>query len=341
MNPSTTPPNSDPPDPAQVLALPLSARALNYWRIFVSPDGKVIRGYVFMSASLLFFASHALMIKYLHVNHQISVWQTLWFRFLVGGVVTAAAFGPRGLLKPLRVVTRKMLAVRGFIGVIGTALFYVAIPFLGAGIASLIGFTFVIWSILLAAWFLKEPLSRHRILWMAVAFAGLILLAKGGGLQAVQAPWYAYLIALGGAVAGGIVIVIIRHLHQTESTATIFWAQSSWGVVMVLPVLIGIWKTPTPGELGLLLFSGSLAAFGQLAMTEGFRHLSVGAGAGFQMAVPVLTAIGGVLFLEEHLALLQWAAAGLIVLGTWRCVLPNSRKSRPARVEARGEGKEP
>jgi len=320
---ASPPPHFTPPAP----------RTPVFQRLFVPPPvelpgsvasftPRLLRGYLLMGTSVIFFAIHALVVKHLHTAHHIDVWQTLWVRFLIGSIVTCAVFLPRGELKPLRAVKVPLLAFRGFMGVLGTICFYVTIPKLGAGVASLIAFTFVLWSILLAAWILSEVLTPRRLTWMTVAFVGLVLLMLRSNSNTELAPWYFYAIALCGAVSAGFVIVSIRHLHHSETTPTIFWAQCAWGIVLTAPALFFIWKTPSLYEAGVLLFCGLLAVAGQLCMTDGFKHLSVGAGAGFQLAVPVLTAIGGVLLLGEHLGFLQWFAAGLIVLGTWFCVTP-------------------
>ena len=282
----------------------------------------ILRGCILMSASLAFFTAHTLLIKSLSVFHGISVWQTLWFRFFVSAVITALVFGPGGDLKFWRVTHHRYLLARGLLGVIGTAFFYLAIDGLGAGVATLITNTYVVFSILLAAWLLKEPLSLRRLAWIAVALTGLAILTTAGKVSGMTSSgtWVDYLIAVGGALTAGVVIVIIRKLHRTESTATIFWAQCGWGTVLITPILPFVWSTPTGPAFGLLMTCATLACMGQLTMTAAFRHLPVSMGAGFQMALPVLTAFGGVLFLNEQLAIIQWFAAALIIFGTFNAV---------------------
>ena len=277
-----------------------------------------------MGVSVICFAAHTLLIKHMSVAHGISAWQSLWFRFLVGVLVTAMVFGPKGELRALRVVHRKLLIYRGLLGVVGTAFFYLTIPKLGAGISTLLSCAYVIISILLATWFLKEGLSMERLLWIALTFVGLAVLSGTGDSSTADAnPWY-FVLAFGGAVIAGFVIIIVRKLHQSENTPTIFWAQCSWGVVLALPTLLLTWRDPTPMGWGLLFLCGFLSALGQLAMTDGFRLLSVGMGAGFQMALPVLATLGGVAFLDESLTAWQMVAAVLIVFGTWRTIVAKS-----------------
>lgn len=295
------------PDPSQ--AAPASA--------------ELARGSIFMGASVVFFATHALLIKELYVSHGISPWQTLWFRFSVGCLVTAAVFSPRGELKPWRVWHRKLLVLRGVFGVIGTGLYYFTIPLIGAGIATLIGCSYVVFSILLAAWLLREKLTVKRGIWVGIAFVGLALLTKSPQNAAAgtsSAASWVYLLAFAGGLCAACVIITIRKLHHTEATPTIFWAQCAWGVALTTPILFYVWTTPTLAGWGLLGFCGLLSALGQLFMTAGFRHLPVAIGSSFQMGLPVLATLGGVAFLGEHLSLIQWIAATVVVIGTWRTV---------------------
>lgn len=283
-------------------------------------NAEIARGSLFMGASVVFFATHALLIKQLYVEHGISPWQTLWFRFFVGVIVTAAVFGPRGDLKALRIFHHRLLILRGVFGVFGTALYYYSIPHIGAGIATLIGCSYVPFSILLAVWLLRERLTIWRGVWVAITFVGLALLSRSDGAGMPPVEPRIYFMALSGGLFAACVVVAIRKLHRTESIATIFWAQCAWGVLLTAPILYFVWKTPSPAVWGLLGLMGLLASLGQLFMTAGFRHLSVAAGSGFQMGLPVLATLGGVAFLGEHLIALQWFGAALVVFGTWQTV---------------------
>jgi len=280
----------------------------------------LLRGSLLMMGSLVFFALHTLVIKELAVTHHVGPWQSLWFRFAVSAVVTIAIFAPRKQIAWLRVGHSKLLIARGVVGALGTAFFYLTIPKLGAGISTLLSNTYVVFSILLAAWWLRETLSLRRLMWIGVTFIGMGLLVLKNPVTSTENLTPYYILAVLGALTAGFVIVTIRSLHRTESTATIFWSQIAWGLLLLTPVLPLVWTPLTWPATGLLIACGVMAAFGQIFMTSAFRDLPVQTGAGYQMALPVLTAIGGVICFDERLVLLQWLAAGLIVVGTWNTV---------------------
>ncbi|MEM7013705.1 MAG: DMT family transporter, partial [Verrucomicrobiota bacterium] len=207
-----------------------------------------------------------------------------------------------------------------FFGVLGTGLYYYTIPMIGAGIATLLGCSYVVFSIILAAWLLHEHLTLKRMIWVAITFVGLGLLTRSEEVSRGEAPIWIYFLAFCGGLCAAIVIISIRKLHRDETTPTIFWAQCSWGIVLAAPMMMWNWTTPNFEAWVLLVLCGLLSTLGQLFMTAGFRHLPVSIGSGFQMGLPVLATLGGVAFLDERLMLLQWLAAAVVVIGTWRTV---------------------
>jgi drug/metabolite transporter (DMT)-like permease len=67
------------------------------------------------------------------------------------------------------------------------------------------------------------------------------------------------------------------------------------------------------------------AGFGQLAMTEGFRFLSVTAGSAFQMTLPLIISLGGVVFFAEHFTALQIVGGVLILAGSYQVVVKSGK----------------
>jgi drug/metabolite transporter (DMT)-like permease len=66
-----------------------------------------------------------------------------------------------------------MLVSRGVLGALGTAAYYLTLPKLGAGKATLIGNTWVIWAALLAVPMLGELLTWRKLAGMLLALFGI------------------------------------------------------------------------------------------------------------------------------------------------------------------------
>ncbi len=281
-----------------------------------------------MVASLACFTANALLLKHLGTHEGTSPWLALLYRAIIGMAVVqilcstrmAAQFGAaKGSLNFRRAATSGMLVSRGVLGAFGTAAYYLTLPVLGAGKATLIGNTWVIWSALLAVFLLKEHLAKRQLVGIFVAISGLVLLT-GSDAHGVRGHAFYELIAIAGALVAAVTVVVIRQLTRSESTATIFVSQCIYTALLALPFVIGSgWQVSVP-QSAFLTAAATAAAVGQLAMTEGFRHLPVTTGGAFQVALPLCITLASMVIFHEAFSLGQTAGAALIILGGYQAV---------------------
>ncbi len=276
-------------------------------------------GIVVMLLSVLGFTLNSLLLKYLGSSDRpISASLPLLFRAGVGMIIVLAFFRGKRPTRIRPVFTERRLFLRGLSGLLGTAAYYWTVPTLGAGKATLICNTYVVFAALLAALCLGESLTPRRFLWLTLAFVGIVLLTgpslDGSGFSV---GWNE-LVALVGALTAAWSVILIRQLVKDHSVGTIYLAQCVW---IFLPMLIFTGKELPDLDLSdvlLLTLAGTVAGYGQLAMNQGYRFLSVSTGGSLQMLWPVLTTLGGILFFDEKFALLQAIGAVLILGAIWR-----------------------
>jgi drug/metabolite transporter (DMT)-like permease len=264
-----------------------------------------------MALSLACFAANSLLLKGL-ADAGGDAWLALAVRS-GGGLLVLVVWLSPDLGRCLR---HPPLVARGVLGGLSTACFYLSIGPLGAGKATLIGTTWPAFAALAAVFFLGEPLSPARAAGIALALGGLALLTGTAG--AVLAPpglWEG--IGLAGAIMAAAVILFIRQLIRTESSATIFGAQCVYGLLLSAPVAAWGGRAISAAEAAGLSLAALAAIAGQLAMTEGFRHLSVAAGGALQLLTPLVVTAGGVLWFGEAFAPAQALGAALILAGTF------------------------
>ena len=277
-----------------------------------------------MLLSAASFTANVLLVRALNDLHFANIWLVSCARFIVGLAVVAVVY--RQDWQPRHLVRHGKLIQRGLAGGIGVYLTYLCVVRLGAGRATFINNTYVIWGALLAAWLLKEKLRSALFIGGVLALAGLALLTKVFSTSA--APGLYDGLAVLSALISAWVVVTIRQLHATEHSSTIFAAQCLYGLVLCgIPALQQLQPISVVGLVVTALASIS-AAVGQLAMTRAFRDLPVAEGSLFQMLVPLGTAVGGMLFFAEHFALHEVLGAGLILLGITLTAL---RRRAPAR----------
>lgn len=269
------------------------------------------RAVALMLLSTVCFTANVLLVRLLGEIGFSNVWLVSCARFVVGFAVIGAAY--RGEWQPRHLVTNRKLIERGLLGGFGVYVTYLAVVKAGAGRATFINNTYVVWGALLAAWVLRERLRPAVVTGSVIALTGLALLTNifAAGSHAGIYDGVAVLSALLSAW----VVVTIRQLHATEHSSTIFAAQCLYGlVVCIVPAVLN--PAPISGlAAGLLIAGGLTAAVGQLSMTRAFRDLPVAEGSLLQILVPLGVAVGSAAFFHEHFTLHELAGAGLILAG--------------------------
>lgn len=265
-----------------------------------------------MIASTVCFTANVLLVRALSQVETVNVWLVSCVRFLAGIAVLSVLY--RRECAYGRLFRRRKLAARGLVGGMGVYVFYLTIVHLGAGRATFINNTYVIFGALLAVWMLGERFQPALAIGSAAALGGLALLtdvfASGPNTNVYD------LVAVCGALASAYVVVTIRQLHATEHTATIFAAQCVYGLILcTIPALLHLQSVSLLGWVTIIV-AGVFAGLGQITMTHAFRDLPVAEGSLLQMLVPVGIAAGGVVFFRERFTPHELLGAALILGGT-------------------------
>ncbi|MFK7910882.1 MAG: DMT family transporter, partial [Akkermansiaceae bacterium] len=185
-----------------------------------------------------------------------------------------------------------------------------------AGRAVIINLTYPIFASIIAAIILKEALSKRKLGWIIAGFGGLVVFL---GDQSLADGISKYdLLALLGAVFAASVVVLIRKLHDTEHTSTIYAAQCVYGALIAIPFAATDLPTLPMNAGWWLLAAGGIVTFGQLSMTYAYRHLEVSTGASIQMLLPICTALGGYFLFQERFTPIELLGATLTLLATYQ-----------------------
>jgi drug/metabolite transporter (DMT)-like permease len=233
---------------------------------------------------------------------------------------------------------------RGSIGVGGSwgsaaLLFLYAVPFsfayvtLGAGTGALILFGAVQATMLAAA--LSSGERPHVVQWagLILAVGGLVYLVMPG--LVAPSPVGSALMVLAGAAWG---VYSLRGRAASDPLV-----ETAGNFARSVPLAIGVSVAAAPhaafdaeGAL-LAVASGALASgLGYVAWYAALSGLSATRAASIQLAVPVLAAAGGVIFLSERVTV-RLIVASVLILGGVGLALTRTerRRQRPPRREAR------
>ena len=253
----------------------------------------------------------------------IDPYKTTLFRFIVGlGILgTAALLGKI----TLRFVNGPLLLLRGLAGGAAILIFFFSISKLGVGKGTVLIYSFPIFGSIFSSIFLKEKIGAFRLGAILMAFAGIYLLAADNGRDSslFGALGRYELLTLFGAMLGGVALVSVKKLHDTDSSYAIYFAQCVIGLwIVIVPANIVPCSIGWSGGL-LLVAIGVASTVGQLLYTEGYRYVQVATGSLLGMLVPVLNYFLGVVVFGE---VMSWRSivGSATVLGACVVVLLKS-----------------
>lgn len=247
--------------------------------------------------------------------------ESTFVRF-AAGLLTVVLLAQRGVIQ-LRFHRRGLLLVRGLFGSVSAVLFFYSVAHTTLARATLLCYTYVIFSAIFSAIWLREPLGPGALLALAGSIGGVTLIT-GARWTAVN---HGDLIALLSGLLGGIAITSIRELRKTESAYSIFAAFCAAGVVTSLLMVHGVWRLPRaalPALAGLAL----LATGGQLLMTAAYRHCSVALGGLLSLLTVVLAALTGFVFFAEPISLRTLLGTSLVLGSAAYLTVAEARSSR-------------
>jgi len=262
----------------------------------LQPRNPTVRGMLWMAVTGVLFIVLNTTMKWL--AHDLDPWLVGFLRYLMGVLVILPPALRLGL-RELWPRAPKLQFARGLFHAGGMTLWFAALPFVSMAELTAIGFTGPLFICVGAVLFLKEHMTGARWAAVVVGFTGVLLVVspwKGAGFSGVS---FGILLMLTSAPVFAGSFLIAKALTRYERPDVVVLWQHIWVSVLLLPVAIVYWTTPTAAQWGLLIVCGVLGAAGHYCMTRAFR-------------VADISAVQSVKFLE-----LVWASiTGFIVFGT-------------------------
>ena len=240
-------------------------------------------------------------------------------RISIGAVILFGILLATGKLKlPTRHDLPLVLSVGIFMMAIYTLLMHVALLYVEAGRAALLGYTTPLWVLPAAYLFLGERPSRRRLLGMAVAMTGLAVL-----FNPLTFDWTDSNVVIGNAMLLGcglswsVAIIHIRR-HQPERTPFQL-APFQLGLAAALIVVMALIFDPLPvwtgsvEQIGVFAYGGIMGtAVAMLSVTTCVRYLPTVVSTVGLLGTPVFALTLSVIFLAEELT--AGLAVGVILI---------------------------
>ena len=210
---------------------------------------------------------------------------------------------------------------RGALGMCAMVTFFYAVTHLDIALVSGLGFTRVLFIIVLAVLFLGEVVPWQRVVATVVGFAGVLICLQLGTGE--FNPWT--LCALAFALVTAIIATLVKRMTFTEAPLTIvMWTYVLMGLFSLVPAML-TWTAPTFEELVLIAILGAGSALGQTAVVHGLRAGEVTVVAPFDYTRLLFAAWFGYLFFAEIPGVSTWLGSVVIVASSLYITFRESR----------------
>jgi drug/metabolite transporter (DMT)-like permease len=207
--------------------------------------------------------------------HALDPWLVGWLRYALGALVMLPLIARTGLrgLAPAR---HDLQFLRGLFHSGGLVLWFAALPMVSLAELTAIGFSGPLFICLGAVMFLGERMSAARWAAVLVGFAGVLLVVEpwtweGGGFSAGM-----LLMLASAPVFAGSFLVAKALTRHDRSDVIVLW-QHLWVSILLLPVALLAWSTPSALQWLLLALCGLLGAGGHYCMMLAFRAADISA----------------------------------------------------------------
>ncbi len=206
---------------------------------------------------------------------------------------------------------------------IGTVAFFFALQAGGVVLTAPVLATNILWSAIIAALFLSEPLTMKMTAGILVAVAGVGLLGYGrsaagqvlpGALLAIP---LALLTAIGWASAANCTRYALTHGADKYLAVAV---SHTWGIVLLIAIVLVsgrgalLWTTEL-STVGLFILAGALSALALYAGAQALSLTTVSSVSTIEATNPVLSTILAVLFLGEELNVLMAIGTVMTIVG--------------------------
>lgn len=227
------------------------------------------RAIALVAVSTLCFAALDAVAKWL--VRTLPVAEVVWLRFATHVLLMLAVLLPRRGIALLHMKSVKLNVLRGAMLASMTGLNFWALQYLQLAETGAIQFSVPILIALLSAWWLKERLDARRWAAVVAGFVGVLLVIRPGS-HAFQP---AILISVVQAFIYAAFNLLTRRMAATESPETMQLVSAMAALVVLAPVALPQWQTPSGAwTFVLVLSTGVFGGVGHLAVAQAHKWAS-------------------------------------------------------------------
>ena len=286
----------------------------------------VITGMLLGVGAYALFALNDATYKFLAAS--LPVAQALFFRSLTITVGCLVVGRGAAVAATLASPVLKRMLFRSAITLIAWLCYFTASPHLPFAQMMTLYFAAPILTTLLAIQILGERVSTVRWVSIFLSFAGVVVAADPRGLLVGETPAWAIGLVMTAAVLWAYAVILMRQIVRYEGPLVQMLVQNAFSLVATAGWTAYVWVTPTPLELFLLVFTGTIAAGGQLVQFAAIRRALVAVMAVVEYSGLIWAFSLGWLIFADRPPLAVYAGAGIILAAGVFLVFTEHRAGR-------------
>ena len=228
------------------------------------PTANPVRGVFWMVVTGLLFVGVTALVKLL--GTRVPAPQAAFLRYLLGLILLLPMLRPLLRLRLGR-ATWALFGWRGLAHAVGVMFWFFAMARIPLADVTAMNYLSPIYVTLGAALFFKERLATRRIVAVAAALLGALIILRPGFREVGSG----HLAMIFTAIFFGASYLMAKSLSQRCSAAAVVAMLSVSVTVLLAPLAAVNWVTPTWGELAILMAVAGFATGGHYTMTLAFR----------------------------------------------------------------------
>lgn len=242
---------------------------------------------------------------------ELSIFQALFFRSVIGLICLALVYIGLSNKPKISYKRLKLHVLRNVIHFAGQYGWFVGIALLPLANVFALEFTVPVWTALIAALFLKESITRKKVLSITLGLMGVLIIVKPG----VGIFELASLVVIGAAMCYAVAYTATKALIVTESPFSILF----YMCLIQLPIgLVGSlngWLWPEGMQWLWLTLIGITALSAHFCISKAMSHADVTVIVTLDFLRLPLIALVGVLLYQEAFELSLILGAAVMLLG--------------------------
>jgi drug/metabolite transporter (DMT)-like permease len=284
-------------------------------------EPSMTKGYVIALTATALWATTGILISYLLTNYVIApLTLACWRDVIVSLVLAVILAAVRPSLLRIRRQDILFFAAYGFFGVaIANALWVYSVVFNGAAVATFLVYTSPSFVAIAARWLFHEPITRPKVLAIALSLAGCVLVTGTYDLTLLRLNPLGIIAGMGVGVG----LAFYSLFGKLSASRYSFWTATvysfAFGALFLLLTqrpaqLVSMGNAPL-GWLTLFILGAGPTLGGYALYTASLGYLPVSVASLIATLEPVLTALMAFFLLGERLSTVQIVGALLIILG--------------------------